>query len=307
MFENLEHNKKVFLYVLIGIVGVMFLVVAIIIVVGILKNEDISLPGGNGDGGNGGGNGGGGGLTGFFARFTGYTPDETGDIYYLGGKVGIGTSTPNYLLEVEGNFDAQSITINGTSIGGIYWQKSNATDELYYLGDVGIGTISPDYKLEVDGSFDAEAISINGVPVSTSSGSYWSMQSNNIYYTTGNVGIGTSSPLLKLHVAGPAYIGSDGKEGIKINISTIEAVDIPGGPSMQQVNLYLNAKDNIIIGNSTKKIGIGTLDPTETLDVGGKLKVRALDLGDGVGGTLCVNNAGVLCLCGKCGIPTSEN
>ncbi len=69
-------------------------------------------------------------------------------------------------------------------------------------GGVGINTNTPGYALHVEGNVDADGYSINGVPVGSSSDSYWSQSASNIYYNTGNVGIGTSNPSEKFQVNG---------------------------------------------------------------------------------------------------------
>lgn len=67
-------------------------------------------------------------------------------------------------------------------------------------GNVGIGNANPTSKLEINGTVNASGFTINGVPVATSSSTYWSQSSANVYYNTGNVGIGTSTPEAKLSV-----------------------------------------------------------------------------------------------------------
>lgn len=111
-------------------------------------------------------------------------------------NVGIGTSTPDYKLQVIG-------IIHGTS---------NA----YFEGAVGIGTISPGYKLQVNNG--------NIALYNTTDSKTWyfgySSASNYFYLSEGgtnrlvienggNVGIGTSSPAVKLDINGSLHVNSN--------------------------------------------------------------------------------------------------
>lgn len=84
------------------------------------------------------------------------------DIYYNTGKVGVGSSTPNWKLSVAGigsfddyvrasYFSATSSTATSTFAGGLSVAGSSGLTVLQ-SGNVGIGTISPIYPLDVRGS-----------------------------------------------------------------------------------------------------------------------------------------------------------
>lgn len=82
------------------------------------------------------------------------------------------------------------------------------------IGRVGIGTSSPGFKLDVQGG----AINASGglciasdcktswAQVGGGGSSQWTTSGANIFYNSGNVGIGTSSPTSKLHVAGDGRV-----------------------------------------------------------------------------------------------------
>jgi len=81
------------------------------------------------------------------------------------------------------------ITIEGTS---------HATKTTSYVilqpteGNVGIGTTTPAYKLNVAGDANITGTyRVNGSPISATSN--WTLTGDNIYYATGNVGIGATS------------------------------------------------------------------------------------------------------------------
>ncbi len=81
-------------------------------------------------------------------------------------------------------------------------------------GRVGIGTSAPTQKLDVQGgAINASGgLCMNGdcktswAQVGGGGGSQWTTSGANIFYNTGNVGIGTASPTSKLHVAGDARV-----------------------------------------------------------------------------------------------------
>jgi hypothetical protein len=113
-----------------------------------------------------------------------------------GQNVGIGTSSPDYKLDIV----------------GILHSSSNA----YIDGSLGIGTTSPGYKFQVTNgpialynSTDAKAWTLN-----YSSGSNYFYISENaatrlVIANGGNVGIGTSAPAVKLDVAGDGNFDGD--------------------------------------------------------------------------------------------------
>lgn len=78
-------------------------------------------------------------------------------------------------------------------------------------GSVGIGTTTPGFRLDVQGgSINASGgLCMNGDCRTTwpSGGtSQWTTSGSNIFYNSGNVGIGTGSPTSKLHVAGDGRV-----------------------------------------------------------------------------------------------------
>jgi len=154
-----------------------------------------------------------------------YNLHVDGDINFTGelsvsGSVG----TSGQVLTTNGpGFPPTWTTISGGGGGSSYWIQTG-TDIYYTSGNVGINTTNPLYNLHVAGTsnFTGE-LNVNSSAgtfgqVLTSGGagsaptwttissgggsSYWTQSGLNIYYTTGNVSIGTTTVTGKLTVSG---------------------------------------------------------------------------------------------------------
>jgi hypothetical protein len=82
------------------------------------------------------------------------------------GLVGIGTTNPNYELDVNGTINATNILINGQPIsvgGSSVWEMSG--DNIFFnTGSIGIGFSNPQYKLSVDGTISASEVRVSTTP-----------------------------------------------------------------------------------------------------------------------------------------------
>ena len=163
------------------------------------------------------------------------------------GNVGIGTTTPSasllhlqsashtylrigaplaYQSSIAFNDDAngQDIVLyrpESTRDFSIWTATAGNVVRVTQGGSVGIGTAAPAYKLDVNGEINATGLRINGTPISTGGGSsQWTTSGTSIYYSSGSVGIGTTSPAFDANAAkyltvdaGAAAIGSIGAAG----------------------------------------------------------------------------------------------
>ncbi len=195
-------------------------------------------PGGQTNGGTGGI--GGSGTANYIPRFTGSSSIDNSVVYQSGDNVGIGTTSPDAKLHVNGlikitdgspgagkvlTSDAAGLASWQTPTGGSGgpdgdWAVSG--NDMYAMpsGNVGVGTTGPTAKLDINGQMRIRGGSPGGGKVLTSDAAGlaswqtptggsggpdgdWTVSGNNMYSTpSGNVGIGTTSPEGKLHVLG---------------------------------------------------------------------------------------------------------
>ena len=92
------------------------------------------------------------------------------------------------------------------------WTNAIERMTITSLGNVGINQTSPNYTLDVAGDINfTGALTQNGSAYGGggSGSSPWVTSGNDISYTTGRVGVGTSSPDANLHVEGNVYVSSN--------------------------------------------------------------------------------------------------
>ncbi|MDD4466732.1 MAG: hypothetical protein PHN91_02960, partial [Patescibacteria group bacterium] len=182
-----------------------------------------------------------------------------------------------------------------------FWTSEGTSQErmrISYDGNVGIGTTAPAYKLDVSGTgrftqpvlvgvptADGHAATKNYVDSTIGGGSgstvgYWTMSGANIYNsnTTGNVGIGTTTPSQKLSVNGNMiFSGSSGRlyfpqtpttfnwigDGIE---QTGVIIDPTNDGTSERISFVTNNAERLRI-NAAGNVGIGTINPVQKLEV----------------------------------------
>lgn len=218
------------------------------------------------------------------------------DIFYNAGNVGIGCLGANQKLQVAGKICAEF----GTSASPAYvfgyglentGFSSPALNTITVItngaervrvdggGNIGIGKTAPAYRLDVTGDINTSAyFRQNGVPFTASQ---WTSAGSNIYFNTGNIGIGEANPVYPLNFG---YATGD-----KISLHGAGTNHYGLGIQAYQMQIYTDASNSDITfgyGNSaaftenarikgTGQVGIGTTAPASAA----ALEVSAVNRG----------------------------
>ena len=246
------------------------------------------------------------GTTNFVPKFTAATTLGNSAIFESGGNVGIGTTSPTDLLEVARN---------GSIDQGIHfgWNKMVLTN-LHNMGIANNASHSIGSRILFKGYKDAALSApqnIYSLGIDVFGNTISSVEKNNFFIrdeyasgspvrflidATGNIGIGSTSPLQKLQVAGDINMETGG--GIRINntatsgqylrgngtkfiSSAIQVGDIPAGSGnyIQNQTAADQAAGFRINGNGLfngGNVGIGTISPVDRLEVA---REGSIDLG----------------------------
>lgn len=116
-------------------------------------------------------------------------------------------------------------------------------------GKLGVGVVSPAYPIDVSGTVKATAFIGDGSGLTGISGgggsSQWTTSGTNIYYASGNVGVGTNAPTSLLHVGA----GTTTVPPIKLNSGTLLTTPVAGTIEYDGTTLY--ATPNTTFGRAT--------------------------------------------------------
>lgn len=172
------------------------------------------------------------------------------------------TNVHNYML----NNINTSITLNPLLI----------VDYLSYK--IGLNKSSPSYLLDVNGDANISGnLNFSGNLLQNGSpyiGSQWTTSAANIYYNTGNVGIGTSTPFYQLDVAGNANISVNAfvRNNLAVGSTSASAnLDVMGNA---RISGNLNVDNGLLWTDPiNNRIGINNTNPQQVLDVKGSANI----------------------------------
>jgi endosialidase-like protein len=213
------------------------------------------------------------GTAGQFPYFNGAsTLNATSSIFLAtSGNVGIGTTTPWQLLSVNGTVATNAILPNGPCTKNLSAFDLGATSQRWnalWAGTLNIGTST--FSLKSDSASNL------GFYTAASGGGTQAMTIT----SSGNVGIGTTSPAYKLDVSGTigtGAAGTDGKVGFKRTSDGVElaGVGVDGGNSWLYLNsggsngtVFQMSGTEVARITNAGNVGIGTTSPS------GKLAIR---------------------------------
>ena len=194
------------------------------------------------------------------------------------GKVGIGTTAPDLQLDVRqsANTPAGQFRVDGTGIQTALQLVNRNTSggaagegpELTFVGGAGSG-IGPNIA-SIDAAWNGAATTDGYLTLSTRRGG--SITEAVRIASSGNVGIGTTSPNAPLQVVGSGT-GFDvliGRETTTADTELrISRSAVNNGDMTIEANRYAQGPGNLILQPSGGNIGIGTTSPAYLLDVAG--------------------------------------
>ena len=183
----------------------------------------------------------------------------TGGINYAGGNVGIGTTAPQYTLDVNGSSRIMGALLTSNPIG-IGSGGSAASPALYYTGDSNTGLLFPAddvFGVSTAGTERLRITSVGDVGIGTTAPGYGvEINKDTLFFTNA-----AKDSFYLYATQGKVHVGGSGTPQSTLTV---------GGNASIGTNVAAPANGMIVQGD----VGIGTTAPQRKLDIsGGSLKV----------------------------------
>ncbi|MCD4792303.1 MAG: hypothetical protein K8R54_03655 [Bacteroidales bacterium] len=160
----------------------------------------------------------------------------SGNSWLNGGNVGIGTSSPSQGLHVAGNSLVTGYTYIGSTDAYFYRDAANriATPDQFYVQSSSANTYLYSANTYL-GASSGDAIHLRGNSFD------WTSGGGGIINTSGNVGIGTTSPSEKLEVAGDVRVAGEIQAPGGLRNTVTKEAAVPNNSVTFYYSLYIEA------------------------------------------------------------------
>mgnify|MGYP003647780716 CR=1 FL=1 len=190
------------------------------------------------------------------------------------GNVGIGSSSPVSKLTLEGARNTNTITLRTINNDSVWTVGDEFGAIEFYSNDTSGGSVGVMSAI----SCFTGTTSGSSSELSFSTSAFGSRNIERMRIdSSGNVGIGTSSPATKLDVNGVINVRTNGYEFGRITTNNVSGTD--GGLTFQTISGGVFSESMRI--DYSGNVGIGTSSPVKTLDVNGTVRALRLLADDG--------------------------
>ena len=217
------------------------------------------------------------------------------------GKVGIGTTNPEYLLHVKGGIGATDSFVSGISTTGVLHVGTAGTViTATAAGSVGLGTTNPQYKLHVIGGIGVTDSFVTGVSTVLTTLRVGTGGTVLTVLGVGNsIGVGTASPQYLFHINSPVstgqtalYVQGDVRitgdlsvdditfdDATLSNLTVTEALNVTS-PGISTFGGYVDINSDVDISGTLNVVGLSTLggyvDINNSVDISNNLNVSGI-------------------------------